>query len=655
VADSITLLRTAIADRYAIERELGRGGMATVYLARDLKHERRVALKLLHPELAATIGPSRFLQEIRLTARLQHPHILPAFDSGESAGQLWYAMPFVEGESLRQRLTREKQLPVEAALRITRDVAEALVHAHRHGVVHRDIKPENILLEGEQAVVADFGIARAVDAAGGERLTETGLALGTPAYMSPEQALGQREIDGRSDLYSLACVLYEMLAGEPPFTGLTPRAVLARHSIDPVPPLSTVRPGVPFTLERAITKALAKVPADRYPGVAEFAAALAGQEGELRRSPSRPRRTRWMIRGGLALGLMLLLGLSVGELRQRWLSPAAVTPAGVDRIAYDAYLRGEDLLRHRTQGGLTKAIELFTQATRRDSTFAPGWAGLARAISWAREFQFRVSGMAAESLIARQLEASERAMELDSLNPESWLVRADVSQSVDPTTRTIVLASVHRALAIDPRSAEAWWRLGVALEEVGDSGGAVKALRRAVALAPGRGHYAAFLSNHFFWWREFDSAAVWGDSAVAVDPTLPYAREVAGAAALALGRRDAAEADYEAARRLDNGPSVVRALEGLAEVAAQSGDTASALAFIAKAEPLVDSAGPAVHSAVALASAYATVNQDARALQWLERYEPRRDLHFQLHLRRDLRLDPLRGQARFQHLLSNGP
>ena len=276
-------------------------------------------------------------------------------------------------------------------------------------------------------------------------------------------------------------------------------------------------------------------------------------------------------------------------------------------------------------------------------------------MSWAREFQFSVSGMAAESLVARQLEASDRAMELDSLNPESWLVRADVSQSVDPTTRTAVLTALRRALALDPRSGEAWWRLGVALEEIGDREGAVKSLRRATTLAPGEGHYAAFLSNHFYWWREFDSAEAWGDSAVVVGPTLPYAREVAGAAALALGHRDAAEADYEAARRLDNGPSVVRALEGLAEVAAQSGDTPSALALIARAEPLVDSTAPAVHSAIALASAYATVNQDARAFQWLERYQPRRDLHFQLHLRRDLRLDPLRGQVRFQRLLSAGP
>ena len=316
MADALALLKIAVADRYAIERELGRGGMATVYLARDLKHERQVALKVLHPDLAATIGPFRFLQEIRVTSRLRHPHILPVFDSAESSGQLWYTMPFVEGESLRQRLAREKQLPVEVAVRITRDVAGALEYAHRHGIVHRDIKPENILLEGEQAVVADFGIAQAIDAAGGERLTETGLSLGTPAYMSPEQAAGQREVDGRSDLYSLACVLYEMLAGEPPFTGLTPRVVLARHSIDPVPPLRTVRPGAPAPVEQAITKAMAKVPADRYATVAQFSEALSAP-ASIPQSVALRRRALVPALSALGTAVTLLIGLNVGGLGDR--------------------------------------------------------------------------------------------------------------------------------------------------------------------------------------------------------------------------------------------------------------------------------------------------------------------------------------------------
>ena len=209
-------LAAALRDRYVLERELGRGGMATVYLARDLRHDRPVALKVLHPELAATLGPERFLREVRLTARLQHPHILTVHDSGEAAGQLWYTMPYVEGESLRDRLTRDRQLPLDDALQIARNVLAALAYAHSHGVIHRDIKPENVLLEAGEAVVADFGIARAVSAAGGEHLTQTGMSVGTPAYMSPEQAAGGSEVDGRSDVYSLGCVLYEMLAGEPP-------------------------------------------------------------------------------------------------------------------------------------------------------------------------------------------------------------------------------------------------------------------------------------------------------------------------------------------------------------------------------------------------------------------------------------------------------
>ena len=237
-------LAQALRDRYVLEKELGRGGMATVYSARDLRHDRLVALKVLLPELAATLGPERFLREIRLTARLLHPHILPVFDSGDAAGQLWYTMPYVRGESLRDRLRREIQLRVDSALDLTRQVAGAMGYAHRQGIVHRDVKPENILLEGERAVVADFGIARALDLAGGERLTQTGLALGTPSYMSPEQAVGS-PADARSDIYSLGCVLYEMLAGEPPFTGPTAQAIMARRLSSPVPTLRTVRESCP--------------------------------------------------------------------------------------------------------------------------------------------------------------------------------------------------------------------------------------------------------------------------------------------------------------------------------------------------------------------------------------------------------------------------
>ena len=267
-------LKAALADRYAIDRELGHGGTATVYLAQDLKHGRSVAVKVLRPELAAALGAERFLREIEIAARLTHPHILPLHDSGEAAGFLYYVMPFVQGESLRDRLHREPQLPIDEAVKIAREVATALSHAHSQDVVHRDIKPENILLSGGEAVVADFGIARAIVAAGAETLTDTGLAVGTPGYMSPEQATGAMQLDGRSDVYSLGCVLYEMLAGHPPFLGTTAQEILARHSLDAVPPLRTIRPELPEAVELAVRKALAKSPADRFATAAAFSEAM---------------------------------------------------------------------------------------------------------------------------------------------------------------------------------------------------------------------------------------------------------------------------------------------------------------------------------------------------------------------------------------------
>ena len=274
MTDTFDRLKTALADRYAIERELGAGGMATVYLAHDIEHDRRVAVKVLRPELAATIGSQRFLREIKITARLNHPHILPLLDSGEADGFLYYVMPNMEGETLRDLLNREGQLSIEDAIRTTSEVADALSHAHGHGIVHRDVKPENIFLSAGQAVIGDFGIARAITAAGGERLTETGLAVGTVAYMSPEQARGESRIDGRSDVYALGCVVYEMLAGAPPFAGPSAQAIMARHSLDPVPSLRTVRSTVPEGLEQVILKALAKIPADRFASAVAFAEAL---------------------------------------------------------------------------------------------------------------------------------------------------------------------------------------------------------------------------------------------------------------------------------------------------------------------------------------------------------------------------------------------
>ena len=272
----VARLTTALNDRYRIERELGAGGMATVYLAHDLKHERDVAIKVLHPDLGAALGADRFLSEIKTTAKLQHPHILPLLDSGAADGLLYYVMPYVRGETLRARLERERQLPIADALRIAREVASALEHAHRQGIIHRDIKPENILLQDGAAVVADFGIALAVQSAGGARMTQTGLSLGTPQYMSPEQAMGERTLDARSDIYALGAVTYEMLAGEPPFTGSSTQAIVAKVLTERPTPLRIVRDTVSPGVEAAVLQALAKLPADRPESARHFADALAG-------------------------------------------------------------------------------------------------------------------------------------------------------------------------------------------------------------------------------------------------------------------------------------------------------------------------------------------------------------------------------------------
>src|SRR5947208_4392937 len=337
--------------------------MATVFLADDLKHHRSVAIKVLHSELAAALGSERFLREIEIAARLQHPHILPLYDSGAAAGLLYYVMPYVEGESLRDRLAREKQLSQEDALRIATEVAGALAYAHSHGIVHRDIKPENIRLSGGTAVVADFGIARAVSVAGdGGHLTQTGTIIGTPAYMSPEQATGSEDIDGRSDQYSLACVVYEMLVGEPPFTGPTAQAVMARHSLDLVSPPSIVRASIPDAVEDALLRALAKTPADRFPTAALFAEALArpsAATGPMRRA-TRPtpaaRRVprRVLIEAGGAVVILALALWFAKTVTSRGRTGAAAE-GGLDP-RHVAVLYFEDLSKDSSLGYLTDGL-----------------------------------------------------------------------------------------------------------------------------------------------------------------------------------------------------------------------------------------------------------------------------------------------------------
>jgi len=317
MTDLLERLKPALADRYTIERELGRGGMAVVYLAHDLKHDRQVAVKVVKPDLAAIIGAERFLNEIKVTANLQHPHILPLFDSGEANGFLYYVMPYVEGESLRALLDRKKQLPIDRALEITKAVASALDHAHRHGVIHRDIKPENILLADDgQPLVADFGIALAVNEAGGTRLTETGMSLGTPEYMSPEQATGDRQLDPASDIYSLGAVLYEMLVGDPPHSGSTAQGIIARVMMEQPTSIRLLRDTVPEHVEHAVMKALAKVPADRFDSAGAFVEAAGEVAAQVEVVSTRERRItrRWTWPQGWRLGMVALAGAAAALL-----------------------------------------------------------------------------------------------------------------------------------------------------------------------------------------------------------------------------------------------------------------------------------------------------------------------------------------------------
>jgi serine/threonine-protein kinase len=369
MVDRLEQLTQALADRYRIEGEIGAGGMATVFLAQDLKHDRRVAIKVLRPELAAAVGADRFLREIRTTANLSHPHILPLFDSGEADGFLYFVMPYVKGESLRDRLRREKQLPVEEALQITREIADALAYAHGEGVIHRDVKPANVMLEAGHALLADFGIAQAMASVEETRLTESGMSLGTPSYMSPEQVSGEEELDGRSDQYALACVLYEMLAGHPPFSGAA-GAVLRQHlAVDPQP-VDQVRTSVPVEVSEAISRGLAKSPADRFPTMEAFGEALAG-EGRTVWTPSSLGRARAVIFGGTFV-LALAAAATVASLWPRGntnVDPnlVAVTPfenrTGDPSLDYVGDYAAE-MVRHAIEGGFIAEVLPMTVAER---------------------------------------------------------------------------------------------------------------------------------------------------------------------------------------------------------------------------------------------------------------------------------------------------
>jgi TolB-like protein/Flp pilus assembly protein TadD len=483
--DSLTALQTALAERYRVQHELGRGGMATVYLAEDVRHGRPVAVKVLKSELAAAIGPERFLREIEISARLHHPHILPLYDSGEADGFLYYVMPQVEGESLRDRLTREKQLPLDDSLQIAREVADALSYAHSRGVVHRDIKPDNILLESGHAVVADFGIARAIDAAGEDQLTATGLAIGTPAYMSPEQAAGSKDLDGRSDLYSLGCVLYEMLAGQPPFTGPTVESLVHQHLTVQPPNITGIRPAVPASVAAALDRALAKTPADRFSPVALFAEALGRRESAAAQDSSRAAAAPQPVAPSRGVSRLAMAGVAAAVVigavllivRPGGGPPTPPEPA-YPRTAL-AVLPFQNLSAEGPHayfaGGLHD--ELLTQLSKvaalslRGRTSVMGYAGTTKSIRQiAEELQVGALVEGSVQVVGERLRVNVQLIDAATDQPlwaesydrtldDAFAIQSDVAQRVAAAVGAVLGGAERAALAVAPTADPEAYRL----------------------------------------------------------------------------------------------------------------------------------------------------------------------------------------------------
>ncbi len=641
-------LSAALADRYTVDRELGRGGMASVWLARDIRLDRPVALKVMHPELAGAIGVDRFVREIRLTAKLQHPNIVSVLDTGVFPGPdatplPWFAMAYVPGESLRARLERERHLPVEEALRIAEDAAAALQSAHREGIVHRDIKPENLLLAGGRAYVADFGIAKAVIETGAERLTSTGLVVGTPAYMSPEQASAQ-PLDARTDQYSLASVLYEMLVGEPPFTGPTAQAIVARRLAEPARAIHPVRPSVPPVVEAAVLRALERVPADRFTDVAAFANAL--RAAPPTGAPRRERRAGWML-GAVAVVLAAVAFAAWAMGHRRSVAPVARDPEVVA-----LYQRGVREYDKRTPRSIGEAVQAFTAAVRRDSTYAESWAGLAKTYVRAYERRFVFPGVARDSVLQLAVAAADRALTGDNRSSNAWTTQAIVSRIVDPTDVAPAIRSLRKALVLDSTNAEAWHFLALSLAESHDMDDAIAGWRRSVSSAPFYTQGITFLALGHYWRHQYDSAAKWVDSAIALEPSYLLARGTAGYIAIERGDFARGRAAFEAAGRLSTDVESINALAGSALVEGRAGSSRDARGLLQRAESLVAGYAPApLHTAVWLAEAYADLGDASHAIAWLRRFTPRNDLHFQLHLRCDPPFAPIERDPRFRSLL----
>jgi len=603
-------LASALRDRYVLERELGRGGMATVYLATDLRHQRRVALKVLDPALGALLGPERFSREIKTAAQLQHPHILPVHDSGESAGLLWYTMPFVEGESLRDLLRRDGRRPLAEAVRLGREIAGALDHAHRRGVIHRDIKPENILLSEGQALVADFGIARTT-VPGGETLTQTGLSLGTPAYMSPEQALGDPAIDARSDQYALGCLIFELIAGQPPYTGTAAQAVVARHLTEPVPPLSGIRPEVPAGVSAALARAMAKTPDERFPTTGAFAEAL-GAGLEAARTPKRTAIGAFPL-APIALATALALAVTVGFLARRGRgaegAPGAAAPPRIAVLPLETI--GADTMQRYFTAGMTEEIagQLSRVGGLRvvSTAVAQGYAGTADGLPrMARELgvgsviggsvrragdQVRIAVQLSDTRSGQTLWSDQYDRPLASVLEVQSEVARQVASALQARLTPAEADRLRHPAAVNPEAHDLLLRsqaMNVAIREENQAGMAL--IRQALARDSSYAEAWAMLARRYFFSAVFgdpaylDSATTLARKALALRPDLDEAYATMGDIQSQQGRLGQAEGSYAKALALN--PSNIVSLADLSFLKIVLGRQDEALRLATQAAPL---------------------------------------------------------------------